>query len=72
MVSGQSYLPLTDAELKQLEMQSGVTGLSSVDARRLLTEVRRLQEILGQLPPRDVVVAAKKAGLRLRHPDVPE
>jgi hypothetical protein len=66
------YLPLTDVELKKLEVQSGITGLSGHDARRLLVEVRRLQAIMQRLPPRELVVAAKKAGLKLRHPDVPE
>lgn len=50
--------PLTGKELEQLEAQNGVTGLSTVDVRRLLANSRRLRELvldaaklLGANPP---------------------
>jgi hypothetical protein len=43
--------PLTDADLKQLEAQSAVTGLSSIDARRLVAEVRRLRLLVHLIQP---------------------
>ncbi len=64
--------PLTEEELQRLETQAGVTGLSSVDARRLIADVRRLHAILRNLHPRAVAAAAAKAGIKLRHPHVPE
>ena len=42
---------MTDAELKQCEAQSAVTGLSSIDARRLVAEVRRLRLLVHRIQP---------------------
>jgi len=43
--------PLTDTALKQLEAQSAATGLSSIDARRLVAEVRRLRLLVHRVQP---------------------
>jgi hypothetical protein len=38
--------PLTDDELKLLESKNGVTGLSTVDCRRLLANSLRLRQLV--------------------------
>jgi hypothetical protein len=38
--------PLTDDELKLLESKNGVTGLSTVDVRRLLANNLRLRQLV--------------------------
>lgn len=78
-------LPLTDDELARcaVEYQAAASTVGDAAdvalanwatdwAERLLSDVSRLQTILSKLPPRDVIAAAAKAGIRLRHPDVPE
>lgn len=49
--------PLTDAELGRLEMQNDVAGLSSIDVRKLVAEVRRLREGL------DTAIGAERTRL---------
>ena len=38
--------PLTAAELAHLELQNNVTGLSTIDVRRLLADNRRLRQMI--------------------------
>jgi hypothetical protein len=42
--------PLTASELAHLELQNDVTGLSTVDVRRLLADNRRLRELIDAGP----------------------
>jgi hypothetical protein len=41
---------LTGAEFAHLALQNGVTGLSTIDVRRLLADNRRLRELIGAEP----------------------
>jgi len=43
--------PLTAAELAHLELQNDVTGLSTIDVRRLLADNRRLRELVADAEP---------------------
>jgi len=43
--------PLTGAELAQLELQNDITGLSTVDVRRLLADNRRLRQLVMDAEP---------------------
>ena len=45
-VTHESPRPLTDDELKLLESKNGVTGLSTVDVRRLLANNVRLRQLV--------------------------
>jgi len=42
--------PLTAAELAHLELQNNVTGLSTIDVRRLLADNRRLRQMIDAGP----------------------
>ena len=42
--------PLTESELTHLELQNDVTGLSTIDVRRLLADNRRLRELIDAGP----------------------
>jgi hypothetical protein len=43
--------PLTENELKELEAKNGVTGLSTVDVRRLLANNARLRQLVIEAEP---------------------
>ena len=53
--------PLTAPEFAQLELQNDVTGLSTVDVRRLLADNRRLRQLLIDAEPHVAANGATQA-----------